>query len=198
MHDVARVRPGVLATRYSRAARLDNLGRYEDALKAIDDFASVQEAALGARHPDVLATRHLRAETLSNLGRYEDALKEIDDFASVEEAALGARHPSVLATRSLRVGIDIAAGSVVDNSNELRTLVEAFSSQGRATFVLRARYRLARALLRTGDKLEASREVQDIIMSFDPATTSSHELLRSCRVLQRQIAGEEVTEPLRV
>ncbi len=188
----------MLATRHLRAQALSGLGRYEDALKAIDDFASVEEAALGARHPNVLLTLYLRAETLSNLGRYEDALKAIDDFAAVQEAALGARHPTVLMTRYLRLGIDIAAGSVVDHSNELRTLAEALSSQSRATIVLRARYRLARSLLQKGAKLEASHEVQDIIMSFDPATTPSHELLRSCRVLQRQIAGEEVTEPLAV
>jgi tetratricopeptide (TPR) repeat protein len=181
-----------------RAQTLSNLGRYEGALKAIDEFAPVQEAAVGARHPNVLATRYLRARTLSDLGRYEEALKAIDEFAPVQEAALGARHPNVLTTRSLRLGIDIAAGKDVDHSDELRSLVEVLSSESNATYVLRARYRLARALLRCGARIEASREVEAVIASFHSATSPTHRLLRSCRALQRQIVGEEVTESLEV
>jgi hypothetical protein len=50
-----------------RAQTLSNLGRYEGALKAIDEMAPVEEATLGVRHPNVLATRYFsRADAVQS------------------------------------------------------------------------------------------------------------------------------------
>lgn len=84
---------------FERARALMFLGRYSEALTALEDSLPIQKEVLGPRHPNVLGTRFLIAQTLRRLGRHEEALTALENLLPIFEEIFGSRDPGIFSVR---------------------------------------------------------------------------------------------------
>ncbi|WP_223291860.1 tetratricopeptide repeat protein [Defluviicoccus vanus] len=94
-----------LTARYWHTAALSFLGRYDEALDAVEALLPLEERVKGAEHPNTLNTRYLRASILHDLGRSDEALDAVEALLPLFERVEGAEHPDTLTTRYLGASI---------------------------------------------------------------------------------------------
>ena len=92
-----------LTSRYYRAAILERLSRFDEALTEIEEvIASMSD--LAPEHVNLSANRHLRALILERLSRYNEALAEIEEVIALK-GDLAPDDAELLASRHLRAFI---------------------------------------------------------------------------------------------
>lgn len=89
---------------------LDDLGRYDGAVKCYRGALEVQVRALGANHIDVASTKDSLGVTLWRQGKYQEALLLYDDALQVRESVLGSEHVLVAKTIVNRANVYFRQG----------------------------------------------------------------------------------------
>jgi tetratricopeptide (TPR) repeat protein len=170
----------VLDARYFRAEALCNLGRYEEALAEIDDFAAIQLKERGARHISVVKTGILRSNVLGYLGRSDAALTEIGDLLAALPVGGHTKRRMLAATL---IGLGRYEEGLAEIDSFAATQIQELGSSH--TSVLATRELRAVALTGLGRHDEAKLEVEDSMPSLlgRPGPHHPYELIiRSARI----------------
>jgi CHAT domain-containing protein/Tfp pilus assembly protein PilF len=82
-------------TAFEEAKRLDEAGRYAEAVARAEQALSLREAVLGGRHPEVADCLDLLGSVYRSQGEFERAEQLIRRGLTIREAALDPNHPDV-------------------------------------------------------------------------------------------------------
>ena len=140
-----------------------------------------------------LTTRLFRARALLDVGREGPARIELSAVAEGYAAAKGLTHWWVAAVRVDEIGALMVEG---ENgfAGELEGLAERLAGDvyPHAATVLRARYRLARCLIKDGKKAEARKEIENTLAT---AAKAGVEHNRYVFAMRRLLADPDSAEP---
>ncbi|XP_066911965.1 uncharacterized protein [Clytia hemisphaerica] len=88
-----------LVTKHNYAHTLNDLSRYNDALRIFEEIETVQKDTLCERHNDYLNTKLAIGQCLMNLSHYHEALRIFKEIEIVQKETLGERHNDYLTTK---------------------------------------------------------------------------------------------------
>jgi len=89
---------------------LDDLGRYDGAVKCYKGALEVQVRTLGANHIDVASTKDSLGVTLWRQGKFQESLELYNDALQVRESVLGSEHVLVAKTIVNRANVYFRQG----------------------------------------------------------------------------------------
>jgi CHAT domain-containing protein/tetratricopeptide (TPR) repeat protein len=91
-------------------ARLQDEGRYDEAIRKVRQALEIRRAVVGERHPDVATSLNTLASLVYAQGRAHEALPLLEEALAINEARLGPRHRATAAAQNSLAGLLVALG----------------------------------------------------------------------------------------
>lgn len=215
---LAAAAPADFATRhFNHALLLQDLGRLDEALAAIDRCIAIEEAAFGPKALTLADSERIKAQLLRALERREEALAAAQRAVEVASEALGADHPSLSDRHALvtNILIDLEMWTEANVSVERSIAIDEAHPESSDANLGVHYFNHAITLARLG-RYDESAEQMTKSIAHDEATLGANdpELIRSLEelasiesqrshlsdaipALERAIAIAEATDALR-
>jgi tetratricopeptide (TPR) repeat protein len=121
--------PHTLASMHNLALSYQQLGRYADALRLIEETLALHKDKLGLDHPDTLSSMSILAISYGHLGRYADAAKLHQEVLALRKAKLGPEHPDTLGSMNNLADSYTALGRHADAAKLLEEALKMFKAK---------------------------------------------------------------------